>query len=179
MNDECKNDVPGCGRSRGCAEAAIGNFKLRGADASRTVITVLIVSIVALFTVLTWPMLRGEVYVADDLGEFHLPLRTFYAQQLARGESFDWCPDLYCGFYLTGEGQVGGYHPLHWLLYRMLPLSLAFDLECWLSYPIMLVGLYVLFVRLRLNREAALSVRWYSLSAVSISFISFIPMQLP
>ena len=100
-------------------------------------------------------MLRGEVYVADDLGEFHLPLRTFYAQQLARGESFDWCPDLYCGFYLTGEGQVGGYHPLHWLLYRTLPLSLAFDLECWLSYPIMLVGLYVLFVRLRLRREAA------------------------
>ena len=156
MNDDVKMTCQDAVAVVDAPEAAIGNFKLRGADASRTVITVLIVSIVALFTVLAWPMLRGEVYVADDLGEFHLPLRTFYAQQLARGESFDWCPDLYCGFYLTGEGQVGGYHPLHWLLYRTLPLSLAFDLECWLSYPIMLVGLYVLFVRLRLNREAAL-----------------------
>ena len=160
-------------------EPTFRDFESRGADANRAVITVLIVSIVALFTILAWPILRGEVYVADDLGEFHLPLRTFYAQQLARGESFDWCPDLYCGFYLTGEGQIGGYHPLHWLLYRTLPLSLAFDLECWLSYPIMLVGLYVLFVRLRLAVKRRYSERWCSLSAVSISFISFIPMQLP
>ena len=101
-------------------------------------------------------MLRGEVYLADDLGDFHLPLRAFYAQQLTHSEPFDWCPDLYCGFYVTGEGQVGGYHPLHWVLYRTLPLSLAFDLECWLSYPFMLIGLYAFFHRLRLSRESAL-----------------------
>ena len=29
----------------------------------------------------------GRVYVADDLGEFHLPMRTFYAEQLRRGEA--------------------------------------------------------------------------------------------
>ena len=34
---------------------------------------------------------------------------------LESGDAFDWCPDLFGGFYLTGEGQVGTYHPLHWL----------------------------------------------------------------
>jgi hypothetical protein len=68
-------------------EPTFRDFESRGADANRAVIAALIVSIVALFTILAWPILRGEVYVADDLGEFHLPLRAFYAQQLAHGES--------------------------------------------------------------------------------------------
>ena len=38
-------------------------------------------------------------------------------------------PCLYGGFYVTGEGQLGGYHPLHWALYRWLPLGAAFDLR--------------------------------------------------
>ena len=38
------------------------------------------------------PMLLGRVYVADDLGQFHLPLRQFYSQQLAAGEASIGCP---------------------------------------------------------------------------------------
>jgi hypothetical protein len=113
-------------------------------------------SAAALLFALAWPMILGQVYVADDFGEFHLPLRSFYAEQLARGEAFDWCPDLYCGFYLTGEGQVGGYHPLHLLLYKTLPLWLAFDLECWLGYPLMLLGTFLFLLRLKIDRAAAL-----------------------
>jgi hypothetical protein len=115
-----------------------------------------IVAAIALLAWLAWPILSGRVYIADDLGEFHLPMRTFYANQLDRGEPFDWCPDLYCGFYLTGEGQVGGYHPLHLLLYKALPLSPAFGLECWLSYPLMLAGMFLFLRRWKLSREAAL-----------------------
>jgi hypothetical protein len=115
-----------------------------------------VVVAIALLAWLAWPILSGRIYVADDLGEFHLPMRAFYTNQLDRSEPFDWCPDLYCGFYLTGEGQVGGYHPLHLLLYRTLPLSLAFGLECWLSYPLMLVGMYLFLRRWQLPREAAL-----------------------
>jgi hypothetical protein len=109
-----------------------------------------------LLALLAVPMILGHVYVADDLGEFHLPLRSFYAKQLAAGEPFDWCPDLYCGYYLTGEGQVGGYHPLHLLLYHTMPLPLAFDLECWLSYPAMLAGMVMFLLRRRLRFAAAL-----------------------
>jgi hypothetical protein len=101
-------------------------------------------------------MLLGQVYVADDLGEFHLPLRAFYSQQLQRGEPFDWISSLYGGFYLSGEGQLGAYHPLHQALYRWLPLGLAFDLELLLSYPLMFAGTYGLLVRLVRRSDAAL-----------------------
>jgi hypothetical protein len=116
----------------------------------------MLVLTVCLVLALAGPFLAGQVYVADDLGAFHLPLRAFYADCLARGEPFDWSPQMYCGFYLTGEGQIGGYHPLHLLLYRLLPLPVAFDLECLLSYPIMLVGMYLLLRRWSIRRDAAL-----------------------
>jgi hypothetical protein len=105
---------------------------------------------------LAGPFLAGQIYTSDDLGAFHLPLRAFYADCLARGESFDWSPQLFCGFYLTGEGQIGGYHPLHRILYRFLPLPIAFDLECLLSYPFMLFGMYLLLRRWDVRRDAAL-----------------------
>ena len=93
------------------------------------------------------PLFAGRVYVADDLGAYHLPLRAFYAQQLQAGEAFDWLPSLFSGFYLSGEGQAGTYHPLHLALYRFLPLSVAFDLELLVSYPLMLAGSYLLLRR--------------------------------
>jgi hypothetical protein len=105
---------------------------------------------------MTVPLIVGRVDVLDDLGNFHLPLRGFYAQQLARGEPFDWMPQLYCGFYLTGEGQAGTYHPLHLLLYRWLPLPAAFELELWASYALMLPGTYWFLRRLGIRREAAI-----------------------
>lgn len=127
----------------------------------------LIVLCVGLLAAMALPMFLGRVYTADDLGAFHLPIRAFYARCLAAGNPFDWSPQLYCGFYLTGEGQLGGYHPLHLLLYRFLPLGIAFDLECLISYPLMLAGTYFFLRRWRLPREAAL------FGAITFSFSGF------
>jgi hypothetical protein len=121
----------------------------------------------AALTALAVPALQGRVYLADDLGEFHLPLRAFYAERLAAGEAFDWLPGLFCGFFVTGEGQLGGYHPLHWVLYRTLPLAAAFDLELLLSYPCLLLGMFVLLRRLVHRREAAL------IGAIAFTFSGF------
>jgi hypothetical protein len=107
-----------------------------------------------LMMALAGPFLAGQVPTRDDLGAFHLPVRAFYAEQLARGEPFDWMPQLYAGFYLTGEGQAGTYHPWHWLLYRCLPFRAALACE-WLSpYPMLLAGTW-LFLRRRLHRADA------------------------
>ena len=105
-------------------------------------------SALALFAALCAPALCGLVYTADDLGAFQLPFRDFYARALANGESFDWCPSLFGGFYLTGEGQAGTYHPLHWVLYRWLTLPWAWNLECVLSYVFMFGGVWA-FMRRR------------------------------
>ncbi|MHB9048851.1 MAG: hypothetical protein ACYC35_23285, partial [Pirellulales bacterium] len=108
------------------------------------------------FGAMAGPFLAGRIYTCDDLGAFHLPLRAFYADCLARGEPFDWAPPLFSGFYLTGEGQAGTYHPWHWLLYRVLSLRSAMGLEILLSYPFMLGGTYLFLRRNAVRRDAAM-----------------------
>jgi hypothetical protein len=120
-----------------------------------------------LLAALAWPFFAGRVYVGGELGDFHLPARAFYAQQLARGEPFDWMPDIFAGFYLTGEGQAGTYHPLHWLLYRFLPLRTALGWEYLSSYPILAVGMWVLLRRRLGRRDAAM------LGSLAFTFSSF------
>jgi hypothetical protein len=102
------------------------------------------------------PFLAGRIYTADDLGAFHIPVRLFYAASLAAGDSFDWMPQVYNGFYLLGEGQVGAYHPLHLAAYTWLPFRVAFCLEALASYPLMLVGMYLLLRRRLARCDAAL-----------------------
>lgn len=102
---------------------------------------------VALLAAMAAPWLAGRLYVFDDLGAYHLPLRVFYAACLERGEPFDWMPQLYCGWFVTGEGQLGGYHPAHWLAYRALPWPTAFGIELLASYVLLTLGLFVLLRR--------------------------------
>ncbi|MBI1901777.1 MAG: hypothetical protein HYS13_11790 [Planctomycetia bacterium] len=108
----------------------------------------------AAWAALATPYFLGRVYTADDLWAYHLPVRSFYADCLASGEPFDWMPQLFGGFFLTGDGQAGVYHPGHYLLYRFLPLPAAFDLELLLSYPCMGLGTW-LFLKRHLPRDAA------------------------
>ena len=113
------------------------------------------------------PVMMGRIFVCDDLLNYHLPIRQFYAQCLAEGHSFDWMPGLFSGFFLTGSGQAGTYHPLHWLLYRWLPLPLAFGTEIIVSYPFMLLGMK-LFLQRHLRRADA---AW--LGAIVFTFSGF------
>src|SRR4051794_3373397 len=59
-----------------------------------------------------------EIPINGDLFASFYPIRDFYASTLAAGHSFNWMPSLMGGFDLVGEGQLGAYHPAHWLLYR-------------------------------------------------------------
>jgi hypothetical protein len=113
-----------------------------------------LVASLTLLAAMAIPMARGRVHTHDDLGAFHLPLRAYYAERLAHGEPWDWMPQLFSGFYVTGEGQLGSYHPLHRGLYQWIPLPTAFELELWLSYPFMLAGTW-LWLRRCLGRPAA------------------------
>ncbi len=113
------------------------------------------------------PLVTGRVYVCDDLLNYHLPIRQFYAQCLQNGEAFDWMPGLFNGFFLTGSGQAGTYHPWHWLLYRCLPLETAFNLEILSSFPFMLLGMQ-LFLKRQLQRGDA---AW--LGAIVFTFSGF------
>ena len=123
------------------------------------------VAAAAVLGALALPLLRGRIYVDDDLRTFHLPLRAFYAGCLARGDRFEWCPSLFCGFDLHGEGQVGMVHPWHLALYALLPLTVAFDLEWLANFVAAFAGMALFLRRWRLPRGAA----WFGGLAFSAS----------
>jgi len=126
-----------------------------------------------LFCFLAAPFFMGQVYTADDLGAFHLPIRAFYADRLAAGQPYDWMPQLFSGFYLTGEGQGGPYHPLHQLLYRILPLRAALGWEYLLPYPLMMLGSWLL-LRRRLGRSDAAVLGGFLFTFSSFNLVHFV-----
>src|SRR5215471_10262273 len=139
----------------------------RPVNLERRLWTLAIVMSALILGVLAMPLFMGEVYVQDDLGIFHLSSRFFYAHSLKNGEGFIWWPDVLGGYYLHGEGQAGLYHPVHLLLYRLLPFVIAFNVELLLHYPFMLAGMYLFFRRWNLRRDAAM------FGAMVFTFASF------
>ncbi len=135
----------------------------------RKSLSLLLAGALVLLGVLSRPLWTGRVSVYFDLGVFHLPLRHFYAQCLQAGEPFDWMPSMHGGLFLTGEGEHGPYHPLHLALFRFLPLDTAFAAECFLAYPLMLLGTFVFLRRHAGTAGALLGSLIYTFSANNVS----------
>src|SRR5689334_16226567 len=95
------------------------------------------------------PGMFGYVPIHDDLGAYHLPLRQFYQQCLVQSQDWTWCPALFGGYYAHGEGQLGGDHPLHQLIYHVLPMSAAFCVEVLIAYPLIFAGMCFFLRKLR------------------------------
>jgi hypothetical protein len=123
---------------------------------------------VLLLLIPAWPLLTRRVPIYLDLGIFHLPIRSFYSRCLVEGRSFDWVPHLYGGMFLSGEGEHGPYHPLHLLLYRWLPLDVAFALEVYLHVPLLFLGLFVFLRRYVRGTAALLGALCYTFCSGSI-----------
>jgi len=126
------------------------------APGERLIFAVGVASAIAILVYFAWPMILGQLYVFDDLLALHIPMRWFYAERLADGNNFIWNPYINCGYYLHGEGQVGMLHPLHLLIYSILPFTEAFNLEMFPPYPLMLAGMYLFLRRWKIRRDAAI-----------------------
>lgn len=105
----------------------------------------------AVVVYLVW---SGRLPICDDFGDWHLPVRKFYAEALDRGTAYDWMPTVYNGYNVTGEGQAGTYHPAHQVLYRLLPFHAAFWIETTAHYPLAALGAF-LWLRRFVRTEAA------------------------
>ena len=106
------------------------------------------VPLLLLFVPLVGPMLMRRVFAHTDIGIFHLPLRRMFAAALRDGDSFAWTSQMFNGFYVHAEGQLGAFHPLHLLLYRFVPLTVAFNLELVVSYVFAFTGAWLLLRRI-------------------------------
>ena len=126
-----------------------------GLNGPMPLLVAVMLGVLAVLGVMALPLFCGQVNIQNDLGWCHLPTRVFYADCLAKGEVFDWMPEIFSGFYLTGSGDVGGYHPFHWLIYRWLPLPVAFEIELLAGYPFLLLGMFLWLRRLEMPREVA------------------------
>ena len=120
----------------------------------RSYLRVVAICSAALFVPLLIPLATGRVFTLDDLGAYHLPMRYLYAKALHGDGSMLWTPAIFAGDYVFGEGQVGMAHPWHLLLYRFLPLGVAFNIEILTSYVVMFPGMVLLLKRLRLSTES-------------------------
>jgi hypothetical protein len=122
-------------------------------------------------TAVALPVVRGQLYTdalpifrgtshadaaLNDLTHQALPYRLFYQRCLRSGDSFLWCPDVQCGFDLHGEGQAGMCHPLHLLVYRLLPLQGALEVELLLNLPLTLLGMVYFLRRWKLGWDVCL-----------------------
>ncbi len=102
------------------------------------------------------PLFTGRVFVFNDLSWFHLPMRHLYQQALHSGDSVLWTPSIFAGYYLHGEGQIGAFHPFHQLIYRVLPLGPAFNLELIANYVAAFGGTFWFLRRLQFGQTPAL-----------------------
>jgi len=113
----------------------------------RQLIFTILIGAVVLAGFFASPIVRRRVSVHGDLGMHFLPVKGLYAECLRRGESFDWMPQLFGGYFLTGEGQHGPYHPAHWVMYRLLPVDVAFSIEVFLPVVVLGAGTVVFLLR--------------------------------
>ncbi len=151
-------------------QTATPSLTLRAKIRSKTAKSVAIWLV--LWSLLLLPLLRGTVPTADDLGAYHLPLRSFYQSALQHGENWTWCPWIFGGYHLHGEGQIGGDHPLHQLLYRVLPLHWAFGLECWWAYPATFFGMWWWLRQLRFSTAAS------QVAGLTLSLCGFMTLRV-
>ena len=125
---------------------------------------------VALFGPLLFPLVSGKVFTRDDFAALHLPFRYLYREALQSGASWLWTSAYHSGFYLHGEGIAGMAHPLHLLLYRFLPLGLAFNLEIVIPFAAMLVGTWLLLRQFELASEAA----WFGATGLYVLRVQYL-----
>jgi hypothetical protein len=128
---------------------------------------------ITLFGLLAYPLLTEQFPFQSDLGRYHLPIRDFYQKCLHNGDDPHWCPQLFCGFDVHGEGQGGFDHPWHRLLYRFVPLVPAFNIEVFSNYPLLCWGMYLFLRRHNISRESSfIGALWFTFSGFTIPHYS-------
>ena len=108
-----------------------------------------------ILSALALPLMLGRVPIHGDIAFHYLPSRAFFAECIKQGNDPSWCPNLFGGFYLAGEGAGLG-HPLVRSLYAILPLGIALNLDLLTNYSALLVGFVVLARYWGMKRDVAI-----------------------
>ncbi len=144
------------GAATGAAPSGPGIRMWFSANERGRLAAVIGIAAVLAYAAVLHPLFRASAYGGPDLTQQDYPSRAFYAAGLRQGELRLWSPHLFRGFSLHGEGQTGICHPLHLLLYSLLPFALAAFLDTVLAFPLAFAGAWFLFRHWGSGRTGAL-----------------------
>ncbi len=135
-------------------------------------IAIVVVTTVSLYGFRYRHLREGRFLSHLDMSSQVVPWRCFYSLALERNELGLWNPFIARGYPHHAEGQSGLLHPAHLLIYRVLPVQIAFLLELLLILPCAYGGM-LLFLR------RSFKFRWLPalFGAGLFAFSTFFPRQ--
>ena len=89
-----------------------------------------------------WPLCRGQCPIGGDTYTYYLPLRTYYADGLRRGELRLWHDRIGYGAPVLGESQTGVFYPPNLVLYGLLPVPVAYNVSLLLHFTLAMGLMY-------------------------------------
>ncbi|WP_397571676.1 hypothetical protein [Schlesneria sp. T3-172] len=87
-----------------------------------------------------WPLFFGYGFIGGDLYPYFFPQKVFYADCLRAGELPLWNDLTGFGYPILGESQTGAAYPLHVVLYGLLSVNTAYNVQHLLHYLICFVA---------------------------------------
>jgi len=145
----------------------MSQFPRSQVDTARFTVVVFAVGVV--LTIWFWlDLWLGGGLVGGDLYSYYFPQKAYYADWLKQGVIPIWNRLVGHGYPVVGESQTGVYYPFNLLLYRFLPVNLAYNVNHLLHYVIAFVA------TAWLAREFGLSL-WGSLLAGIVFVYGWFP----
>jgi hypothetical protein len=131
--------------------------------------------LVVLVLLVFWRAVAGGIFYNGDIYQLHYPLRSAYAAELARGSLPLWTTQMFAGYPLLAEGQLGALYPPNLILHALLPVAIALNVFILAHFVWAAIGAYAFARRLRLHRAAALgSALVYALGGFLVAHLNHV-----
>lgn len=108
----------------------------------------------------------------SDAFHFNVPAKYLLSDSLKHGYIPLWSDLVGGGFPVAAEGQIGGFSPINWIIFGLLPMPEAFTAALIFAFVLMTAGTYYWLRQLKVSRWS--SIMGGIFSATSGFFISHI-----
>ncbi|MFN8178121.1 MAG: hypothetical protein U0167_09335 [bacterium] len=125
----------------------------RGAPRDRLLLFAFLALAAALFPRAT---MGAATFFHYDTGMQNLAFRAWWFAQLRAGHFATWCPGMFAGYPLFAETQTGPLYPSTFVLFSLLPPTLAFSWSVALHFAFAGAGSFLLARRLGASTTAAI-----------------------
>jgi hypothetical protein len=142
--------------NRGSSTGSPGGKGRRGILVRRFAVAAAVASAAtALAALFWWPLFLGGGFIGGDVYSYYLPQKVVYTEDLAARELPLWNNRAGHGYPIVGESQTGPFYPCNVVLYGLLPINAAYNVNHLLHYLLAFVFTWLYARSLALSRWAA------------------------